>query len=199
MARKLTRRERVIVVATIVLAIIFAVRQFGLGAAVGGLAVDTEELTAERAKYEERLALVRREPEVDEEFRELEKNYRIDEQADKEFTAQLEAALLKFGPMTERVIDPPRYELLTQDSEEYGIAIRRLRARAMKQEDVGKLLIFFDEQLIQVHEMKLSSALDDASIRIDATVSQMVKLSPEVLRKLKASMRRSRATTSNEL
>lgn len=182
MAFSMTRRERVILITTVVLAVSALVFNLGMKSGLGGLAENRELLKREKEKYDGFLSALKRRPVIEKRLEELKADRGITVRSDREFTPMIEEAFRDIGMRPD--IRTPTYEFLYDGTKEYGRVTLRILCKGTVGE-VGRMLVFFDEQLIEVNSMVLTSKIDVTTIDVDVTVSQIVELSDEMREKLR--------------
>ena len=177
MAISMSRRERVILITTVVLGVVALIYHFGLSGLLSAFADERDQLRQEKETYGRYIQELKREPRVAADIRQLEGKYPMTEQRVKEFTASIEAAFKSFG-VADVPITPPEQEAI-QGAEDYGFVTLRINCEG----DIGtvtKILDYLNRQAILVKELDLKTNIDTSRIHVDVKVSQFVKLSEEM-------------------
>jgi C-terminal processing protease CtpA/Prc len=188
MAISMSRRERTILIVTIVVGAVALVYRFGLQDVFNTLTSASDQLAQEEKTYREYIQDLKRKDAVDRDYQKLERSYSIGLQGTKEFTGGIEQNFAAFG-MTGTRYDPPE-EALVEGAEDYGYVKLRIRCDG-EIEMIRKMLTLFDKQALLVEELKLTGQLDFPRIGVDVRVSQIVKTSPEMRAKMEKQPRAS--------
>jgi len=192
MALTMTRRERTILILTLIVGAVALVYYFGLEQAVNALAAQREQLRQEQKTNQSYLDDLRKKETVDSRYREIERLYSITDQGSKEFTASVEQTFAAIG-MTGAKYFPPE-EALMKGNEDLGYVKLHIACDGDIRK-VAQVLSFFDQQAILVEDLKLTAFLDQERVNIEVWISQIVKLTPEKRRELEAKSRRLRGAS----
>ncbi|MBM3334316.1 hypothetical protein FJY63_06610 [Candidatus Sumerlaeota bacterium] len=181
MALKVSRRERSILVVTVVVAFVAIVYHFILPRFQGLFGGQIEGLKQASDTYWSYVKDRAREPAVNKRFEQLEKTYRINhDQGSAEFTKTIEEEIPKLG------LVPPKIgkaaEETMEDNEDYGYTTLTFQSEGNAQA-LTQLLVFLDQQAILVKDLSVKSRLDSDRLDISVTVRQVVKLSEETKKK----------------
>jgi len=177
----MTGRERVLLIVTGAFVILALLYHFGLKGGIGALAGEREQLRREEQTYDDYIGVLRREPELNQQYQKLEQRYPMTVQRAKEFTATIEKQFRAFR-MTGINISPPEEEVI-EDAEDHGFVTLRIRCDG-DIEKVAQMLGFFNHQAILVKELRLRAYLDSPRINVEVSVSQIVRLSEEMKAKI---------------
>jgi len=175
MAFSMSRRERVILIVTVVVSALALIYHFGLKSMVTSFADQREELRQQKETYDRCIQELRREEKLAKDFVKLESNYPMTDQRVKEFTTTIDAAFQSAG-MAANILPPEEEDI--PGAEDYGYVTLRIQSDG-NINSVTKILNFFDRQAILIKDLKLTTSIDSPRIRIDVWVSQIVKRSEE--------------------
>lgn len=177
MAFKMSRRERIILIVTAVVAAVALIYHFGLSNALSNLTDERDQLRQAQENYEKYIRDLRREPEVNANFAKLEREYPMSDQRVKEFTAQIEETFKSFG-IAQTPITVPEEEPIA-GAEDYSLVTIRIQCDGDISQ-VARILNFFDRQAILIKELSLRTGVDSNVIHVDTKVSQIVRVSEEM-------------------
>lgn len=197
MAMTMSKRERVLLFAVVVLGMVAVVYNLGLKGVVASLGESRDQLRQAETTYKEYIKyLTGRGLRAQKVYQAFEQHYPMGEELAKGFTSKIERAFKTFG-MRRTTIDPFQIEAV-EGLEDYGFVTLHVSCIGDITK-VAQMLKFFDKQAILVKELKLAGTLDKPDISIDVTVSQIVKLSEEMKKTLeeeRTGRRRSRPRRS---
>jgi hypothetical protein len=177
-----SRRERNILVATVVIAVGAVIFRFAPDIGAVSLSDLRGQLDEAQQQYEVYKKGLSRRDEIQNRRDELEKKG-IRNRTDQDIIQIIEREFRSLGLTPD--LRTPDFEFLYEGATDYGRITLTIFSRGTI-EQVGRMLKLFDQQGIQVNELKLTSQLDTNLITIEVTIMQPIKLTDDMKEKLKS-------------
>lgn len=184
------KRERFLMIATIVVGIFALLYQFVFSGIYEQIATTSEELEYQKNLFNQYIAQYKRKNIIENAYKEIEVKFpqpQADKKPEQQFTEDIDLMCTKLG-FTRRNIEPPKNALI-ENVDDYKFITVTLRVEGTLK-DIAKLLKEFHRNALLIKELNLTSRLDSDEISAVITAARIAKLTPEELEELKKSTKR---------
>ncbi|MCD6386183.1 hypothetical protein J7M23_10465 [Candidatus Sumerlaeota bacterium] len=181
------KRERFLMIATIVVGAVALLYQFAFSSMYEQITSTSEELEYQKEIFKQYITQYKRKNIIENAYKEIEIKFpqpRADKKPEQQFTEDIDAMCAKLG-FSRRNIEPPKDSLI-ENVDDYKFITVTVRVEGPLK-NVAELLKEFHRNALLIKELTLTSRLDKDIISAVITAARIAKLTPEELKELKKS------------
>jgi hypothetical protein len=179
---KMSKREQVLMIATLAVAAIALLYQFGFSRVYEAFSSTARELAAGEETYKEYVENLKTRDKIEAAYREIEDQFPKTEKnktPDKQFSEDIASLCSELGFKYPK-IQPPKDEEI-EEVDDYKFITITVVTRD-KLESVAKMLKGFAARSLLIKELTLSTSLDSDLITVSATVARIAKVPEDELK-----------------
>jgi hypothetical protein len=191
---RISKREQILMVATITVALVALLYQFGFSRIYEAFSSTAGELASAEKTYNEYVSVLKTRDQIEAAYRDIEDQFpkaEKDKSPDKQFSEDIARLCSSLG-FSYPKIQPPRDEQIEEVDDYKFITITVVTNE--KLDNVAKLLKGFASRSLLIKELNLSSGLDSDLVTVTVTVARIAKV-PESEVKAAAKERPARGRT----
>ncbi len=179
------KRERILMFATIIVAVLALFYQLGFSSLYDSITETSEQLEAEKEKFEEYIEQYERKDQIEKAYKEIEGTFPPTDpnmKPEQQFIEDVANMAKKFG-FLHPDFEPPKDETI-ENVNDYKFILLTVTVTGPL-DNLSNLLIEFHRNALLIKELQLSAPLDRDSITATITAARIAKLSEEEIERLR--------------